>query len=72
MQVLPMRSGPFAFRYQGNGATPAKYIDTIRKAIDCAKTLPLTIFIKQEGQHTLTGQRAANFRRDLEATYDFN
>jgi len=23
---------------------------------------------KQEGQHPLTGQRAANFRRDLEAT----
>jgi len=27
---------------------------------------------KQEGQHPLTGQRAANFRRDLEATSDFN
>jgi len=27
---------------------------------------------KQEGQHLLTVQRAANFRRDLEATYDFN
>jgi len=51
---------------------PCQYIDTIRKAIDCAKTLPLTIFIKQEGQHPLTGQRAANFRQDLEATYDFN
>ena len=24
--------------------------------------------IEQEGQHPLTGQRAANFRRDLEAT----
>jgi len=23
---------------------------------------------KQEGQHPLTGQRAANFRQDLEAT----
>jgi len=23
---------------------------------------------QQEGQHLLTGQRAANFRRDLEAT----
>jgi len=45
-QVLPMRSGPFAFRYQGNGATPCQYIDTTRKAIDCAKTLQLPIFIK--------------------------
>ena len=24
--------------------------------------------LKQEGQHELTGQRAANFRRDLGAT----
>ena len=40
-QMLPMRVGPFAFRYQGNGA----YIDTARKAIDCATTLPLTVFI---------------------------
>jgi len=32
-QVLPMRVGPFAFRYQGNGATPSQYIDTTRKAI---------------------------------------
>ena len=36
MQVLPMRVGPFAFRYQGNGPTPCQYIDTTRKAIDCA------------------------------------
>ena len=34
-QVLPMGVGPFAFRYQGNGATPCQYIDTTRKAIDC-------------------------------------
>jgi len=34
-----MRVGPFAFRYQGNGATPYQYIDTTRKAIDCATTL---------------------------------
>jgi len=26
-QVLPMRVGRFAFRYQGNGATPCQYID---------------------------------------------
>jgi len=31
-----MRVGPFAFRYQGNGPTPCQYIDTTRKAIDCA------------------------------------
>ena len=35
-QLVPMRVGPFAFRYQGNGATPCQYIDTTRKAIDCA------------------------------------
>jgi len=28
-----MRVGPFAFRYQGNGATPCQYIDTTRKAL---------------------------------------
>jgi len=39
------RVAPFAFRYQGNGATPYQYIDTTRKAIDCATTLPLTVFI---------------------------
>jgi len=39
-----MRVGPFAFRYQGNGAIPCQYIDTTRKAIDCATTLPLTSF----------------------------
>jgi len=30
-QVLPMGVGPFAFRYQGNGATPYQYIDTTGK-----------------------------------------
>ena len=41
--VLPMGVGPYAFRYQGNGATPCLYIDTTRKAIDCAtaKLMPL-------------------------------
>ena len=43
--VLPMGVGPFAFRYQGNGATSCQYIDTTRKAIDCAITLPLTVFV---------------------------
>jgi len=66
-----MGVGPFASRYQGKGANPCQYIDIIRKAIDCATTLPLTVFI-QEGQHELIGQRAANFRRDLGATLDFN
>jgi len=44
-QVLPMGVSPFAFRYQGNGAIPCKYIDTTRKATDCATALPLTVFI---------------------------
>jgi len=43
-QVLPMRVVPFAFRYQGNRATPCQYIDTTRKAIDCASTLRLRVF----------------------------
>jgi len=33
------RVGPFAFRYQGDGATPCQYIDITRKAIDCATNL---------------------------------
>jgi len=28
-----------------NGATPCQYIDTTRKAIDCATTLPLRVYI---------------------------
>ena len=39
-----MGVGPFAFRYQGNGATPWQYIDTTGNAIDCATTLPLAVF----------------------------
>jgi len=42
--VLPIGVGPFAFRYQGNGGTPCQYIDTTQKAIDCATTLPVTVF----------------------------
>jgi len=34
MRMLPMGVGPFAFRYQANGATFCQYIDTTRKAID--------------------------------------
>jgi len=33
----------------------------------CVNYGPYTL-LKQEGQHPLTGQRAAKFRRDLEAT----
>jgi len=43
--VLPMGVGPFAFRYQGNGATPCQYIDTTQKATECTTTLLLTVFI---------------------------
>jgi len=32
-------------KFQGEGVAPCQYIDTIRKAIDCATTLPLTVFI---------------------------
>ena len=45
MQVLPILVGPFAFSYQGNGATPCQYIDTTRNVIDCTTTLLLTVFI---------------------------
>jgi len=29
--------------FRGKGSSPRKYIDTTRKAIDCAKTLPLVL-----------------------------
>jgi len=32
-------------KFQGEGSSPCQYIDDTRKAIDCAKTLKLTIFI---------------------------
>ena len=47
-----MRVGSFAFRYPGNGATPCQYIDTTRKAIDCATTLPLTFLYNETLQQT--------------------
>jgi len=50
--VLSMGVGPFAFRYQGKGATPCQYIDTSRKAIDCATTLPLTVLYNETLQQT--------------------
>jgi len=53
MHLLSMRVAPFAFRYQGNGATPCQYIDTTRKAIvDCATTLPLTVLYNETLQQT--------------------
>jgi len=30
---------------QGEGSSPCQYIDTTRKAIDCATTLPLRVLI---------------------------
>jgi len=39
---VPLRAD---IRYQGNGATPCQYVDTTLKAIDCATTLLLTVFI---------------------------
>jgi len=50
--VLPMGVGPFAFRYQGNGATPRQYIDITRKAIDWATTLPLSFLYNETLQQT--------------------
>ena len=47
-----MGVGPFVFRYQGKRATPCQYIDTTRKAIDCATTLPLTVFYNETLQQT--------------------
>jgi len=32
-------------RFQGERVAPCQNIDTTRKAIDCATTLPLTVFI---------------------------
>jgi len=37
--------GHLELRFQGKGSSPCQYIDTTRKAIDCAITLPLTVFI---------------------------
>jgi len=38
-------SGHLEASFQGDGVVPYQYIDTTRKAIDCATTLPLTVFI---------------------------
>ena len=58
-----MRVGPFAFRYQGNGATPCQYIDTTRKAIDCATTLPLTVFSERHVRYMLSPVRLSSVCR---------
>ena len=51
-QVLSIGVSPFAFRYQGKGATPCQYIDTTRKAIDCATTVPQTVLYNETLQQT--------------------
>jgi len=38
--------GQFEPRFQGEGVVPCQCIDTTRKAIDCATTLMLTVFIQ--------------------------
>jgi len=50
-----------------------KYKTSTLLTITIAVLLPITSLlgndnIQQEGQHLLTGQHAANFRRDLEVT----
>jgi len=59
--VLPMGVGPFAFRYQGNGATLCQYIDTTGKAIDYATTLPLTVYIHRESKKRCQPNHGYNF-----------
>ena len=39
------RAGHLEARFQGEGVVPCQCIDTTRKAIDCATTLPPTVFI---------------------------
>ena len=43
--VFPMGVSPFAFRCRRKRSYPCQYIDTTRKAIDCATTLLLKVFI---------------------------
>jgi len=44
--------GQFEPRFQGKGLSPCHYIDTIRKAVDCATTLPLTVLYNETLQQT--------------------
>ena len=37
--------GRLESRFHGKGVVPCQHIDNTRKAIDCATTLPLTVFI---------------------------
>jgi len=41
-RCLQQRVGHLDPRFQGEGVVPCQYIDTARKAIDCATTLRLT------------------------------
>ena len=41
---------------------------SLKRGPDSTGLLRSSIRLLQEGQHPLTGQRSANFRRDLEAT----
>ena len=40
--------GQFEPRFHGKGSFPCQSIDTTRKAIDCATTLPLKVFLYNE------------------------
>jgi len=51
--------GQFKPRFQGEGVVPCQYIDTTRKTIDCATTLPRTVFISK---HELTFTFAICYR----------
>jgi len=68
-QVLPMRVCPFAFIYEGNGATPCQYIDTTGKAIDCARTLLLRAFIIMKLCSTLFVLYCGNCSKDDKFRY---
>jgi len=43
-RCLQEKLGHLEPRFQGKGSSPWQYVDTSRKAIDCATTLPLTVF----------------------------
>jgi len=43
---LPSAGVTWSQDIRGKGSSPCQYIDTTRKAIDCAATLPLTVFMQ--------------------------
>ena len=53
------------YQYCDNREVTTGIFLDLQKAFD---TVNHPVLIEQEGQHPLTGQRAANFRRDLEPT----